>query len=157
MEERTKKAATAVARALLEDSELSFSAACVAAEIASGTLKRYVKHDTPETFLKKWGGSLATPERVKLVLQGTLRRLHEIARRAAKAKEREEARAAAKEILVPLPKPQRALGSHECQWVVNPKGPDYYCTAAVMGLYCVKHDLIAQQQAERRFKILRTA
>jgi|GEM_PF-6853594 len=152
MKKHTREACSRLATQLLQKPEQSFPAACTTVGASQHTFYRHVREVSPLVFLQTWGGTLATKERIEKALRGALRMHHDRAKQRERKMERKLQSSAAPVTVVNTEQVRTpTLGVHQCQWVVHPEGPQFYCTAPVTRLYCEIHDRIAQQAERERF------
>lgn len=144
-----------LARYFLEHPDKNTADATRDLKFASGFVARLLCKTGAEAFLQSWGGDAATPAAVAESLAHGLRNSGVRERNRTKSRNPEPTQApipAAPSFLFWL---ERSLGAHECQWLVNPIGPQFYCGLPVEGPYCADHSRIAKREEEERFLIAR--
>jgi hypothetical protein len=143
---RTKENCRLLAKQLLKEPSNSLLVACEKAGVSYSAMSIHMTKSGPERFLKEWGGTDATPERVRAALENGLSlacRRHDLrearARRAGLVESDESSMPVATD---------RYLSANECQMLI---GSHAYCGKPVLRLYCVEHDAKARRQEEARF------
>ncbi len=153
-----KQLRTQIARYVLSHPKISLKDLAKVFSMRLSQMRYYTGFPTPRPFLLMYGGELATEENIKLVLSNALRSRSYIAHRSTTSNGSSQRTGEATIPSLPphLRQNLKALGAHECQFVVSFSESPFYCGRPVTGLYCATHDVLVKEQERKRFGDMRS-